>query len=131
MALLSRKPRFDFTSAQPTPAFHYTFDKKGWGELDWWMLCELERLRCTRLLDYVVLRSLVVHSDWFCDSPFFVPSGTLLGLIVRAKEYLALQGLYAYLMRRARQGWYRPGNDSRPLKVLLGLHRWVRTFKFA
>ena len=59
MALRSLKPRFNFQSAQPTPEFHHVFDKNGWGELEWWMLCELERVRSTRPLDYLVLASLV------------------------------------------------------------------------
>jgi hypothetical protein len=131
MALLSQKPRFDFTSVQPTSEFHHTFDKQGLGELDWWMLCELERLRYKRPLDYLVLRNLVVRSDRSCDAPLRAPSGTLRWFIVKTKRYLALRALYAYLMRRAKRGGYRSGNDLRPLRILLALHRWVRTFEFA
>jgi hypothetical protein len=132
MALRSLKPRFNFQSAQQTPEFHYLFDKNGWGELEWWMLCELERVRTTHPLDYQVLASLVRHSDFFGDTPQARGEKLpVLRVLYRWKHYLAIRGLYAYLMRKVRLGWYQAGSGLSPLRTLLCLHRWARSYRFA
>jgi len=132
MALRYLKPRFDFESAQPTLEFHHVFDKNGWGELEWWMLCELERVRSTRPLDYLVLASLVRHSDFFGDAPQACGKKLpILRVLSQLKHYLAIRGLYAYLMRRVRLGWYQAGSGLSPLRTLLCLHRWARSYRFA
>jgi hypothetical protein len=132
MALRSLKPRFNFQSAQPTPEFLYLFDKNGWGELEWWMLCELERVRSTHPLDYKVLASLVRHSDFFGDAPRTCGKQLpIVRVLSQVKHYLAIRGLYAYLMRKVRHGRYQAGSGLSPLRTLLCLHRWARSYRFA
>jgi hypothetical protein len=132
MALRSLKPRFNFQSAQPTPEFHYLFDKNGWGELEWWMLCELERVRTTHPLDYQVLASLVRHSDFFGDAPQVCGKKLpMLRVLSQLKHYLAIRALYAFIMRKARLGRYKAEGALSPLRTLVCLHRWARSYRFA